>query len=58
MATTLGGRLSIEQIDKRTKELLDKNQELLDKWKDQQRQIRNELRGKQKPGQGESDRRF
>ena len=46
MALALGRRLSIEQIEKKTKEVLGKNQELLEKWKEQNRKLRTEARSK------------
>ncbi len=50
MALALGRRLSIEQIQRETKALIKKNDELLDRWKEQHRRIRTEVRAK-KPAQ-------
>jgi hypothetical protein len=38
MRQAYGGRLTIERIEKKTDELLKKNQELVEKWKAQYRQ--------------------
>jgi hypothetical protein len=40
--------LSIEQVERETNELLKKNQELMDKWREQYKQDRDELRAQKR----------